>query len=281
MDQGEATMTTTLTVGARLSALLFISFFYSTAFAGPAKVDVCHIPPSDPESFHTIRINEIALAAHLSHGDFAGACNNLCATLCDDGNACTVDDTLNCEEEGCPAFPRDPVDCSDELACTIDSCDVENGCGNEPVECVPSDLCHVSICSESDGNCAETPVVCESGDVCDLDTGECVPDTICPCFTLEELQAGGPIVQCGDNFPGFDGLTGANYADGNIACSGAKCVDSTTTASCSYSLTEISVIPISPEENGSCSALILENCNDPIQALSADAPADSSAFINQ
>ncbi len=183
-------MTTILTVGARLSALFFILVFYSTAFADSAKVDVCHIPPDDPESFHTIRINQTALSAHLAHGDFAGACNTDCAILCDDGNACTVDDTLDCEEQGCPTFPREPVHCSDGLACTDDSCDIVNGCENEPVECIPSDLCHVSMCAETDGECAETPVVCDTGEVCDLGTGDCVPDVTdgyCPCWEPDDL----------------------------------------------------------------------------------------------
>ncbi len=38
------------------------------------KVEICHIPPGDPEDFHTITISENASAAHLAHGDLAGAC---------------------------------------------------------------------------------------------------------------------------------------------------------------------------------------------------------------
>lgn len=54
------------------------------ASAAPAsRVDVCHIPPGNPGNFHTIRVSENALSAHLSHGDVLGSCNNICATLCD------------------------------------------------------------------------------------------------------------------------------------------------------------------------------------------------------
>ncbi len=42
---------------------------------GPsAKVDVCHVPPGNPERAHTISVSEDALEDHLSHGDTEGAC---------------------------------------------------------------------------------------------------------------------------------------------------------------------------------------------------------------
>jgi len=63
----------------------------SAAWAGNAKVQVCHIPPGNPGNFHTITINENALQAHLGHGDIAGSCFAHCDTLCSDGNPCTID----------------------------------------------------------------------------------------------------------------------------------------------------------------------------------------------
>ena len=41
-----------------------------------AKVDVCHIPPGNPDNAHTITISENALGAHLDHGDRVGACDS-------------------------------------------------------------------------------------------------------------------------------------------------------------------------------------------------------------
>jgi 5'-nucleotidase len=41
-----------------------------------AKVEVCHEPPGNPSNFHTIRISEKALKAHLAHGDTAGKCDD-------------------------------------------------------------------------------------------------------------------------------------------------------------------------------------------------------------
>jgi hypothetical protein len=42
---------------------------------GTTKVDVCHIPPGDPDNAHTITIGSPAVAAHLDHGDFLGTCD--------------------------------------------------------------------------------------------------------------------------------------------------------------------------------------------------------------
>lgn len=270
-------MTTTLTVGARLSALLFILFFYSTAFAGAAKVDVCHIPPDSPEDFHTIRINEKALPAHLAHGDFAGACNEDCATLCDDGNACTVDDVLDCEEQGCPAFPREPVDCSDGLACTDDICDVVDGCSNPP-ECVPSDLCHVPICSEPDGECAETPKVCGVGEACDLGTGDCVPEAVCPCWTANDL-----LSVTADNIEIMNSCSSAEIplvqntvgstpgVEGGFAVPGQSCLTRDF----------VIMIPTTVEETAVCVQQIADRCAeinnpiDPDSGLMASPTAES------
>lgn len=42
--------------------------------ATSTKVQICHIPPSDPENAHTLWISERALQAHLYHGDLQGPC---------------------------------------------------------------------------------------------------------------------------------------------------------------------------------------------------------------
>jgi hypothetical protein len=42
-------------------------------------VDVCHIPPGNPDNAHTITISENALDAHLEHGDKIGACDSTAA----------------------------------------------------------------------------------------------------------------------------------------------------------------------------------------------------------
>jgi len=51
-------------------------FHIPAAVAQTAKVDVCHIPPGNPDNAHTITISEKAVSAHLDHGDHLGACES-------------------------------------------------------------------------------------------------------------------------------------------------------------------------------------------------------------
>jgi hypothetical protein len=76
---------------ATLMVSLLLLLIGSTAQAGGNKITICHRPPSNPDNFHTITVSESALNAHLSHGDLLGSCFENCETLCDDGNACTID----------------------------------------------------------------------------------------------------------------------------------------------------------------------------------------------
>ena len=162
--------------------ILLVVFLEGTTAANANKVEVCHAPQGNPENFHTITISESALATHLAHGDVAGACNELCAQLCDDGDACTIDDTADCETAGCPA-ERAPVDCSDFDLCTADLCDPQSGCSNPvAVTCIAPDLCTSSTCDPLTGACEDTPVICDGGDSCDPGSGQCVSD---PCVDVK------------------------------------------------------------------------------------------------
>ena len=91
-------------LGILLVGLMMISVMVMPGIAVAApKVEVCHFPPGNPDNFHTIRISANALSVHLAHGDTNGACNAVCAQICDDGDACTIDDTDDCEQLGCPS----------------------------------------------------------------------------------------------------------------------------------------------------------------------------------
>ena len=68
-------MTTNKNVLPFLHCCLAIAGFYAlNAVAQGTKVDVCHIPPGNPENAHTITISENALDAHLEHDDQLGEC---------------------------------------------------------------------------------------------------------------------------------------------------------------------------------------------------------------
>ena len=163
--------------------IMIVLGFVSFATAGNAKVDVCHIPPGNPDNFHTVTVSERALSSHLAHGDLQGACNDRCTDLCNDNNACTMDDTGDCEQNSCPV-DRNPVDCNDSNVCTGDTCDPINGCMNEPLtgnDCtvVDSNVCTAptGVC-DPNGACTPMPVpgCCLSDAECD-DGNSCTTDT--------------------------------------------------------------------------------------------------------
>lgn len=43
---------------------------------GNGKVDICHLPPGNPENEHTLNVSENAIRAHLAHGDRLGDCDD-------------------------------------------------------------------------------------------------------------------------------------------------------------------------------------------------------------
>ena len=272
---------TILAISALLAMTFAILLISTPANAGPSKVEVCHIPPDDMENFHTINISSNAMGAHLGHGDLAGACSGICAELCDDGDACTISDTGDCEDSGCPVPV--PVDCSDGLFCTTDSCSSASGCVNRPVVCTAPDLCHVAVCSEFDEGCVVTEKLCDNG--CDLNTGECLPPPEteeCPCFTIEDLQQQGGVLACGDNPPSFPDTAVVEFLNGMGACSGSNCA--ATGLSCALanfgSGEGVVFAPIEPEVDEACRDLIRDFCpSSSAAASSATASDDSRAGV--
>lgn len=180
----------------------------TTAWAAPApKVQVCHIPPGNPANFQTISVSANALPAHLAHGDLTGACSAYCATLCSDGNPCTVDacdpNTGQCTTE------HPPVNCDDGNLCTLDTCNAgAGGCQNAPVVCNDNDNCTVDACDPTNGLCVAPPVACPDGQSCDPTTGECVGANACesnPCVHGEcSTSGGGYVCTCAPGWTGVD-----------------------------------------------------------------------------
>lgn len=63
--------------------------------AGTVKVDICHLPPGNPENAQHITVGSPAYDAHMAHGDQA----------CDDGQ----DDSSDDSNEG-SSVPADTID---------------------------------------------------------------------------------------------------------------------------------------------------------------------------
>jgi len=65
---------TTLAIAA-LSLWLIPSVGLAQGNSGRSRLTICHIPPGNPDSKHTLTIAESAWSAHESHGDFLGPCD--------------------------------------------------------------------------------------------------------------------------------------------------------------------------------------------------------------
>jgi hypothetical protein len=122
--------------------------------------------------------------------------------LCDDGNACTLEDT--CSERECVSGALD--DCDDGEPCTVDACSPGTGCAHQGLDvgscddgdsCTLDESCIVGVCTPEDAlncndddictadacdplvGCVHTPYsdVCDDGDSCTTDV--CNSDTGC------------------------------------------------------------------------------------------------------
>lgn len=54
-----------------VATIITVSVRPVSAIVNPGgKVDICHVPPGNPENAHLISIGQAAVRAHLAHGDF-------------------------------------------------------------------------------------------------------------------------------------------------------------------------------------------------------------------
>ncbi len=107
-----------------------------------------------------------------------GACSHAPATLCDDGDACTVTDTCAILTSTCQ--PGVAGSCDDSNPCTLDACGA-GGCSHAPVadytncddgnSCTSMDHCDAGVCIH--GNPQLPGLGCENSGVC-LADGQCV-----------------------------------------------------------------------------------------------------------
>jgi len=84
----------------QMMAMLGMTILLSPAAyaAKPDKIDVCHVPKSNPKNLHIINIKGNALNAHLSHGDWeatAETCDAIADNNCD-GEPDPVADDADC-----------------------------------------------------------------------------------------------------------------------------------------------------------------------------------------
>lgn len=99
---------------------------------------------------------------------------------CSDGNACTTGETCNAGT----CVGTTPVVCDDSDLCTVDTCDVTNGCEFTPtnLDCTGLDgECATGTCDPATGLCAASAIntgnACDDGDACT--TGSTCSGTTC------------------------------------------------------------------------------------------------------
>ena len=133
---------------------------------------------------------------------------------CDDGDLCTSNDT--CVAGAC--VPGDKKECSDENACTVDSCDAMTGdCSHDAAAmngeaCDDGDLCTVTDLCEA-GVCAGTDKDCDDLNACTADS--CTPAS----GACENVALTGE--PCDDD----DACTEADACTGAGSCAGILSVD--------------------------------------------------------
>jgi hypothetical protein len=128
---------------------------------------------------------------------------------CNDGSICSQQDV--CFEGTCTGY--DPIDCSDDIECTVDQCDPVSGCNN-PLATGPS-------CADDPDNCfpCEDGSQCTENDWCwngSCQTGNQVVCSADPCMP----QGCSPLTGCKAPEP----QTGNDCVIGGVGqCEQAKC----------------------------------------------------------
>jgi len=187
----------------------------SAANAAPTgKIDICHKPGQRAQKI--LNINPGSVADHEGHGDYVVE-----PEVCDGLDS-------DCEK---PPVADNDVDCSDGIACTVDSCAGMPGCFNDPDDFFcddgnvnTTDSCDATNPSADLDGCVNTPIAfcgdgvinqaeeqCDDGNNDDGDgcSASCEIEVVaCPCFAdvaalaAQALHEPPPACQCAVDQPG-------------------------------------------------------------------------------
>ena len=239
-----------------LLSIVFV-LFASTALAGkPEKTLVCHKPGKHNQKI--LNISPRGVADHERHGDYLvtpEVCDGLDSDCdkprvadndvdCSDGIACTVDSCSGLL--GCRYIPDDFL-CDDQDPTTSDMCDVSAGCVNTTIQ----------VCGNGT---LETPEQCDDGNAIDGDgcSDVCTIEPICGDGTLD------PGEECDDgNLDEGDGCSAVclieEFCGDGIVDPGEQCDDGNAisgdgcSASCELELLEQPTIVIpDPDTTNIC-----------------------------
>ena len=227
------------------SFLLIAAFVAAPALAQDCsqKVSICH---SASGKYRTLVVSSCAVAGHLSHGDYAGACENNCnLTGCNDGNACTTD-TCNTSTGQCSSTA---ISCDDSNACTSDACSPATGCFHSAVIVDDGNACTADSCTPATG-VVHTPVNVDDGNACTVDS--CNPATG-PVHTPVPTDDGNACTSDSCN-PATGVAHTPVFCNDNDACTGDSCNPAT---GCVHT-------PINPDDGNACTTDTCSPATGPI-----------------
>jgi hypothetical protein len=215
----------------------------------------CTVDACDPSGGCTHTANNAVCDNHIvcdgvESCNVATGCQAGTPPTCNDGISCTAD---SCSEAagGCTFVPNDamcggtfcspqscnvtmgcvaatPPSCDDSIACTMDSCNTTSqSCAHTPVDAMcPSTYCGgMSTCSASMGCLPGTPVNCNDGISCTVDT--CINSTMSCQHTYDSTMCAGGMVCTASGCQTGAACSGSNpgtcddgqYCDGQETCS--------------------------------------------------------------
>jgi hypothetical protein len=190
-------MRSRLTIVLALVVALALPAVAAGAAPGPkpdkGKVEVCHVPPGNPDEAHTISVGAPALSAHLAHGDTKGECPEERPGRVDDDDDSSVDDD---DDSSVDDDDDSSVDDDDDSSVDDDDKTSEN---RAPIARAGADRCvPYGVAYELDGTGSSDPDgdalvfdwdVADHPDGSGLDDGDLSPDDDDddPTFTPDRL----------------------------------------------------------------------------------------------
>jgi uncharacterized repeat protein (TIGR01451 family) len=111
-DESNPVYSSASSVSTSSSSMMSSSSSMTSSSSSEANVIICHLPPGNPANAQTITVGQSAVPAHLSHGDYLGACRSSSSMMsssssaapkpqCSDGKDNDNDGKIDYMDPGC------------------------------------------------------------------------------------------------------------------------------------------------------------------------------------
>lgn len=150
---------------------------------------------------------------------------------CDDLNPCTIDtcsqDPAGCQNQNlaCTFADPDGVCCGSDTACAEGVC-TAGECVLTPIDCDDGDPCTLDSCDDA-GGCIHEPAICDDLDACTMDScdmdGNCAHEPV-DCDDDDSCT----VDTCMDNAGTAECVYDEIVCDPGLKCVGGECVDNCT-----------------------------------------------------